>query len=176
MPRSSAYQYTPPPGHPPRSTIQDIRDEFRKWRLQANDEGVIGGMDVPTPTSIGGAEAMVRFQLRGADMVIQCSTWDSYDVNLRCVYLAIQSLRLNEARGIGDTMREAYLQLQAPAKARDPWEVLGVHPASSWEDIQDVYRMKAKRVHPDTGGEDADPRRFAELTDAFERIRAERNQ
>ena len=34
--------------------------------------------------------------------------------NLRALYLALDSMRLNELRGIDDVVREAYLQLAAP--------------------------------------------------------------
>ena len=45
---------------------------------------------------------------------------------------------------------------------------LGIDPESSWEEIADVYRVKAKRAHPDAGG---DPERFKRLNNAFEAIK-----
>jgi hypothetical protein len=36
----------------------------------------------------------------------------------------------------------------------DPQHVLGVSPGASLEQIRDAYRQKAKRFHPDAGGED----------------------
>jgi hypothetical protein len=36
----------------------------------------------------------------------------------------------------------------------DPHRVLGVGPQATLEEIRDAYRQKAKRYHPDTGGED----------------------
>lgn len=36
----------------------------------------------------------------------------------------------------------------------DPLKVLGVPPDASLEQIRDAYRQKAKRYHPDAGGED----------------------
>src|SRR5262249_37553588 len=36
----------------------------------------------------------------------------------------------------------------------DPLQVLGVTADSSLEQIRDAYRQKAKRYHPDAGGED----------------------
>jgi len=36
----------------------------------------------------------------------------------------------------------------------DPYKVLGVGREASLQQIRDAYRIKAKRYHPDTGGED----------------------
>ena len=36
----------------------------------------------------------------------------------------------------------------------DPLKVLGVSANASLEQIRDAYRQKAKRYHPDAGGED----------------------
>lgn len=36
-----------------------------------------------------------------------------------------------------------------------PWELLGVRPGSSREEIKAAFRGKAKRLHSDWGGSDA---------------------
>jgi hypothetical protein len=90
--------------------------------------------------------------------------------NLRVLYLAIDALRLNEARGIGEVLREAYLQLAAPARGRDPWEVLGLRSDAEKEDIEAMYRAKAKRLHPDAGGSEE---AFRELQAAYEQAKGE---
>src|SRR5690242_7856268 len=41
--------------------------------------------------------------------------------NLRVLYLAVESMRLNEKRGISDVVESAYLQLAAPAEVIDPY-------------------------------------------------------
>lgn len=92
--------------------------------------------------------------------------WRSED-NLRVLYLGIDAMRLNELRGIGSVMKEAYLQLAAPASF-DPFAVLGVSSELPLEDIEAVYRSKAKRMHSDTGGTDEGMR---DLNEAIEIIR-----
>ena len=90
--------------------------------------------------------------------------------NLRVLYLAADAMRLNEARGIGNLVQEAYLQLASPAKERDPWEVLGLRPGASADEIDAMYRVKAKTAHPDAGGSDG---AMKELNDARERAKAQ---
>lgn len=67
--------------------------------------------------------------------------------------------------------RAAYLQLPAPPKTRDPYEVLGARPDTALEDIEAMFRIKAKRLHPDVGGSGDE---MKELNEAWERIKAER--
>lgn len=45
------------------------------------------------------------------------------------------------------------------------YEVLGVDPNASLDDIKKAYRKKALKMHPDKGG---DPDKFKELTEAYE--------
>ena len=78
---------------------------------------------------------------------------------------------MNEARGIGDVVREMYLQLPAPVKERDPYEVLGVRSDAPLEVVEACWRALARRAHPDVGGSDV---AMKEINAAWEKIRAER--
>jgi curved DNA-binding protein CbpA len=37
---------------------------------------------------------------------------------------------------------------------QEDWDILGVHPGASPEDIKTAYRRKARQHHPDHGGSD----------------------
>ena len=52
-----------------------------------------------------------------------------------------------------------------------PYEIIGARPDAAIEDIEALYRSKAKRVHPDAGGTTEG---MAELNEAMARIRSER--
>ena len=56
---------------------------------------------------------------------------------------------------------------------RDPYRVLGVSPSASSEELHDAYRRLVKLHHPDrNGGSEASARRFAEIQEAYEEVRA----
>lgn len=163
-----AYTYTPPEPKPVRTTLKDIEKEFDLWRRMGAE---IGKADYPIPSSIGGAEAIVRLMLRGTPVTVQCGKFDDYATNLRLCWLTIQGMRLNEARGIDQAMAAAYAALlPAAPRDRDPYEVLGVLRGTDHEDIEAIYRSKAKRLHPDQGG---DATAMRELNAAIERVRTE---
>lgn len=87
--------------------------------------------------------------------------------NLWALAIGLDAVRLNELRGLDDVARQVYQALPAPRK-RSPWEVLGL-PSNSDDDVIDaVYRTKAKRLHPDAGG---DAEAFKELTEAYEAVK-----
>lgn len=70
--------------------------------------------------------------------------------NIRVLYLAIEAIRLNEKRGIDETVRAAYLQL---APASDHWtNVLDLPATATRDQIVAAYRSLAKKAHPDVGG------------------------
>src|SRR3954468_1478066 len=55
----------------------------------------------------------------------------------------------------------------------DPYRVLGVSPGSSSEELHDAYRRLVKLHHPDrNGGSEQSARRFAEIQEAYEDLRA----
>lgn len=89
--------------------------------------------------------------------------------NLRVLYLAVDSMRLNEKRGIDPAvMRSAYLQLTSGDD--NPYAVLGVQPGAEEEDVQEAYREAARKSHPDTpNGSEAE---MAKVNRALVAIRA----
>lgn len=87
--------------------------------------------------------------------------------NLWALAVGLDAIRLNELRGLDDVAKQVYQALPAP-RTRSPWEVLGL-PSNSDEDVIDaVYRTKARRLHPDAGG---DAEAFKELQAAYEAVK-----
>jgi curved DNA-binding protein CbpA len=56
--------------------------------------------------------------------------------------------------------------------ARDPYQVLGVSPGASREELHDAYRRLVKLHHPDRNGGSAEStRRFREIQAAYEELK-----
>ena len=148
---------------------RQIVDEFRKWK--DGWECAVGVHDFPPPAKVGESEALVRFVLRDKPVELRCSSQDTYRDNLRCVFYAVQAMRMNEKRGIADTMANVYALLAAPTSARDPYEVLGVRPDAPIAIAEAAYRTLAKTTHGDVGGDDEE---MKVINDAIARVRADR--
>ncbi len=91
--------------------------------------------------------------------------------NLRVLYLAVEAMRLNEKRGLGEVIQEAYLQLAGPEPTLDPYELLDVRPGAPLEVAEAAYKAKARTSHTDTGGSEE---QMKKLNAAIEQIRKER--
>lgn len=88
--------------------------------------------------------------------------------NLRVLYLAAHSMRLNELRGVDPSvMRSAYLQLTSGEAS--PYTVLGVEPGAPQADVQAAWLAQAKARHPDAEG--GSEEEMAELSKAMTAIR-----
>lgn len=151
-------------------TIRQLAETFRKWRIR---EWSVVPMRPPRARTWQSDEeklVTLRYQPNGSpEITLTMGRQSRAQDNLRVLYLAVEAMRMNEERGIADTIREAYLQLAAPARQRDPFEVLGLRPDTPLEDIKAMYAIKAKRLHPDAGGTDE---AMKELNDAWERVQA----
>lgn len=144
-------------------TLSDLHECFRKWGVEDWNAWRIGG----------GAPVALRWQPPGGNEVrltMRNHAWA--EDNIRVLFLAADAMRLNEARGIGAVMAEAYLQLAAPSAQTDPYQLLGVRPDAAMQDIEDMFRIKARRAHPDVEGGNNEA--MKELNDAMERIKQER--
>jgi hypothetical protein len=104
----------------------------------------------------------------GKEVILSMGKQNRAVDNLRVLYLAIEAMRMNEKRGIGDVIGSAYLQLAAPPKAKDPYEVLEIRQGASLEIAEAVYRTMVKKAHPDAGGS---IEKVKELNHAIEEIR-----
>lgn len=100
-----------------------------------------------------GEEAVtVRYWKDEHEVILTMDSQEWPAGNLRALYLCLDAMRLLEVRGMADTVRSAYRQLEAPKTQRDPWEVLGLRPGASREDVEAMYRVRARAAHPDNGG------------------------
>ena len=153
-------------------TIKDLSETFRLWNIR---DWSIVPMSPPRNGTAWERDRKVtlRFQPKGKpEVVLPYERQERPVDNLRVLYLAVEAMRKNELRGVGSIMQEAYVQLSgllaAGKTARDPYEILGVRPDAPFADIEDMYKIKARRLHPDAGG---DPEAMAELNKAFEEIK-----
>jgi hypothetical protein len=153
-----------------------LRETFRKWHVtdweivNENPNKAEQQSYLQTDTQ---RLVMLRFtHPSGKPMELAMNRQGRAVDNLRVLYLAVEAIRLNEERGLDAVMREAYLQLPGPAVQVDPWKVMGLRPDADDQMIEDMYKMLAKRRHPDAGGT---AEQMAELNAAYERVKAERN-
>lgn len=112
----------------------------------------------------------VRYWKGDREIVLTLDTQDTPAKNLRALFLCLDAMRLIDLRGVGDVAKSAYAQLAAPKTARDPHEVLGLRPGATRDEVEAMYRVKAKSAHPDRGGSDE---AMAELNAARERLLSE---
>jgi hypothetical protein len=153
-------------------TRAELATEFQRWGVREWAAESLGKGLRGTYQPVEQRRVTLRWITRtGQEMTLVMDRQDTAKDNFRVLFLSVQALRLNEARGIADTMREAYLQIAAPPTKRDPYEVLGIRPDMAPEDVDLFYKAKAQRLHPDKGG---DAEAFKELTAAYEAVKARR--
>lgn len=149
-------------------TEQELGQCFRAWRVArwtVEPNTTPGRVNARGHTRAENA-VTVRYWKGDREIVLSLDTQDTPAKNLRALYLCIDSMRLMDVRGVGEVARAAYMQLAGPKAERDPFEVLGLRPGASKDEIDAMYRVKAKSAHPDTGGSDE---AMAELNAAREK-------
>jgi hypothetical protein len=103
----------------------------------------------PQPSDKGVA---VYFSHKKRPMCFACDRWDKVQDNIYAVAMTIEALRGIERWGGGKMMEEAFTGFTALPAPPSPWELLGLKPGASSAEIETAYRDKAKRWHPDAGG------------------------
>lgn len=159
-------------------SMQKLREEFNRWDVPADSWGIECQAALSAryySERVSEEERRVTLTWTHSDgrrVRLSVNAQASARDNLRVLALAVEALRLNEVRGLTDAIQSAYLQLAAPASARDPYEVLGMRPDADTEDIEAMWKSKLRRIHPDKPGGSAEA--TLELNDAWARIKAER--
>ena len=183
MDGSNAYPLHWPEGWPRTKSPQRSRFDgaFAKVRDELIREiGLLGGRYVvlstniplrrdglpyanqPKPSDCGVA---VYFERRGHQMVFACDRWDKVEDNMRAIQRTIEAIRGIERWGASEMMERAFQAFEAlpPPSTGKWWEILGVDPKASRDEIERAFKRGAKEAHPDAGGS---TERMAELNRA----------
>lgn len=115
------------------------------------------------------------FTRNGRELSIACDRFRRTEENMRAITLIIDGRRREERYGTASMIEQAWAafdtkELPVPVRVRPWFEVLSVLPNSDLELVEASYRILAKRLHPDQGG---DPAAFREITEAIEKAREE---
>lgn len=94
----------------------------------------------------------VYFMRRGRQMVFACDRWNAVEDNMRAIEKTIDAIRGIERWGASEMMERAFAAFEALPSPKSCWDILGVRPGSSSDEISAAYRSKARAAHPDTGG------------------------
>lgn len=110
----------------------------------------------------------VYFNYKKRAMCFACDRWDRIQCNIYAIAMTIEALRGIERWGSGDMVQQAFTGFVALPAPKNPYDVLGVRPGATKEEIDAAFRQKMKVAHPDTGG---DSNSVYELTEARQKLR-----
>lgn len=149
--------------------LEEIGSAFARWGINdwsAQPNVPLARVNSKSLTS-GERTVTVRFMKGDREVVLVSDTQDSATGNLKLIQLCVDDMRMIERRGLAETMQSAYMQLAAPVTERDPYEVLGLRPGASPDEVEAMYRVRAKSAHPDRGGSNE---AMAELNSARDQL------
>jgi hypothetical protein len=112
------------------------------------------GFPIETEFAVKDQGVAVYFTLNGRPMVIACDRYQRAAANLRSLGLALEAMRQLARHGGGVMMERAFAGFAALPRPPSCWDVLGVEEGASRADIERAFRHRAKKVHPDAGGND----------------------
>jgi len=149
-------------------TTQSLDEEFRLWGVKVwNTNYPRGARLSGFSQTLEDRQVVLTYTKDGRNCRLEMSKQSRAVDNLRVLFLAIQSIRLNEKRGIGEVLQSAYKQL-AGETVFNPYEILGVMPSSPIEVSEASYKALSRKYHPDAGGSGE---KMKELNRAIEEIR-----
>lgn len=134
-----------------------LREELRKLGAQnmvlsTNLRLRLDGFPYSNQAQPKDSGVAVYFLYKKQQMCFACDRWDRIQDNIYAVAMTIDALRGIERWGSGDMVQQAFTGFMALPAPKSPWELLGIAPGASADDIDAAYRQKAKSAHPDAGG------------------------
>lgn len=152
-------------------TLQELRVEFDLWEVPVNDWET----NYPKGARFEGYRqseedrlVTLTYKKNGKPVFLRYNEQQRAVDNLRAIFLAIHDMRMIEVRGVSDLVKQAYMQIEAPAGTRPSHEVLGIMPDSPVEVARAVYKALAAKYHPDNKAT-GNAEKFKEVKEAFER-------
>jgi hypothetical protein len=96
----------------------------------------------------------VYFNLNNKPRVLACDAWDKVIDNIWAIAKDIDAQR-GRLRWKVITVEQMFPVYELPDADRSKpwWEVLGISRHANWSDVKEAYRDKAKKHHPDVGGD-----------------------
>lgn len=100
----------------------------------------------------------VYFRKKEKPYVLACDRWDRVADNLRAIALTIEAMRGMDRWGVSEMLERVFQGFTAlpapdsPKPKRPWWEILGLDPDCSIEEIEARWRNLAREAHPDRGG------------------------
>ncbi len=108
----------------------------------------------------------IYFQRKGVDVVLACDQYADLHDNIRAIGKTIEAMRGIERWGASDMLDRAFTGFAALAAPEQWWQVLGVTPTATQDEIDAAWREKMKGAHPDKpGGSDAAAARLNKARD-----------
>ena len=96
------------------------------------------------------------FELDGQPHVLACDKWNTIPDNIAAIAAHIEALRGQERWGVAD-LKQAFAGHTALPAPEQWFEILGVRPDASADDVEAAWRNQMRNAHPDkpTGSEAA---------------------
>jgi len=99
------------------------------------------------------------FEIDGEPHVLACDRWDTVADNVAAIAAHIEALRGQERWGVAN-MKQAFAGHVALPAPEQWWQVLGVKPDATREQIDAAWREKMGDAHPDRGGSEEEAKRL----------------
>ncbi len=148
-----------------------ISETFEKWGIGFEDWRIDCDIEPARRNGYHSTPVTVSYRLRGQVVAMTLDSQDTPAKNLSSIAITVEAIRMQERRGLGAIAAAHYLAIAAPVGKRDPHEVLGLRPDATAEEVDAMYRLRAKSAHPDTGGSEDAMQELNEARDlALERI------
>ncbi|MBP6876590.1 MAG: DnaJ domain-containing protein [Phenylobacterium sp.] len=97
----------------------------------------------------------IYFTRGGRQFAMACDRYVRAEENMRSLTLAIDAMRQLERHGGGVMMEKAFAGFAALPPPPSCWEILGLQPGASDDQVDAAYRARARHAHPDRGGSNA---------------------
>lgn len=97
----------------------------------------------------------VYWRARGqkATKVMAIDQYDRVADNLAAIAATLNAMRAIQRHGGAQILERAFTGFTALPAQKSCWEVLGLKPGASREEVDGAFRNLAKRHHPDAGGD-----------------------
>ena len=99
------------------------------------------------------------FELDDQPHALACDRFDRIEDNIAAIAAHIEALRGQERWGVAD-MKQAFAGHVALPAPEQWWNVLGVRPDASADEVDQAWREKMRAAHPDHGGSESAAQRL----------------